>query len=116
MRLKTELYEKEQNDLSNKIIDILELDDENSITLYELDNNETKQKQILHLIPEIRKYFSYACMKGVRNPESCKRPYLSIIKHLIKNKYNIYNSDTILIINNETIRTTRYIFSRKKEI
>jgi len=30
MRLKTELYEKEQNDLSNKIIDILELDDENS--------------------------------------------------------------------------------------
>ena len=29
MRLKTELYEKEQNDLSNKIIDILELDDEN---------------------------------------------------------------------------------------
>ena len=33
MRLKTELYEKEQNDLSNKIIDILELDDENSITL-----------------------------------------------------------------------------------
>ena len=30
MRLKTELYEKEQNDLSNKFIDILELDDENS--------------------------------------------------------------------------------------
>ena len=55
-------------------------------------------------------------MKGVRNPESCKRPYLSIIKHLIKNKYNIYNSDTRLIINNETIRTTRYIFSRKKQI
>ena len=37
MRNKSELFKKEQIELSNKIIDILKLVD-NRITLYELDN------------------------------------------------------------------------------
>lgn len=83
MKLKSELYEKEQEELSSKIISILELDSENSTTLYELDNNEEKQKQIMELIPDIRKYFNYACIMGAREPEKTHRPYLSIIKHLL---------------------------------
>jgi len=114
MKLKSELYEKEQDEILKKIITILELDDDNSITLYELDTNKEKQERILELIPEIRKYFSYACMKGVREPEKVKRPYLSIIKHIAKLKYNIYNSDFRISINNEKIRTTKYIFFIKK--
>ena len=39
MRFKSDLYKKEQEDIMNNIINILELDNENSITLYELDNN-----------------------------------------------------------------------------
>jgi hypothetical protein len=58
MRLKSQLYKKEQRDIIDKIINIMGLDDENSVTLYELDNNDEKQKKILDLIPEIRKYFS----------------------------------------------------------
>lgn len=57
------------------------------------DTNKEKQQLILDLIPIIRKYFSYACRKGVREPEKVKRPYLSIIKHITKTKYNIYNTD-----------------------
>ena len=46
MKLKSILYKKEQNDLVDKIINILELDNMNSIVLYNLDNDETKQYKI----------------------------------------------------------------------
>jgi hypothetical protein len=39
MRLKSELYKKEQDDITDKIISILDLDNKNTYTLYELDNN-----------------------------------------------------------------------------
>jgi hypothetical protein len=42
MRLKSELYKQEQDEITDKIIEILELDDENSIILYNLDNNKEK--------------------------------------------------------------------------
>ena len=44
MKLKSILYKKEQDDLVDKIINILELDNENSIILYNLDND--KQNKI----------------------------------------------------------------------
>jgi hypothetical protein len=72
MRLKEELYKKEQDEILDKVIDILELDEENSITLYELDNDTEKQQKILNLIPNIRKYFSYKNVVGIANPTQCK--------------------------------------------
>ena len=51
MRLKSELYKKEQEDIVDKIILILDLKNKNTYTLYELDNNENIQKQIMDLIP-----------------------------------------------------------------
>ena len=57
MKLKSILYKKEQDEIINKIIDILVLDNNNSIILYELDNDKIKQDKILELIPDIRKYF-----------------------------------------------------------
>ena len=49
MKLKSILYKKEQDELVDKIINILELDNENSIILYNLDNDKTKQDKILEL-------------------------------------------------------------------
>ena len=39
MRLKSELYKTEQNEIIDKIIGILDLGNKNTYTLYELDNN-----------------------------------------------------------------------------
>mgnify|MGYP000182541168 CR=1 FL=1 len=50
----------------------------------DLDNEYDKQKQIMELIPEIRKYYSFNGIKAVGEPNKIKRPWLSIIKHLIK--------------------------------
>ena len=46
MRLKSELYKDEQLHICDKIINILELDDSGSTTLYELDNNKNKQNAL----------------------------------------------------------------------
>ena len=46
MNLKSILYRQEQEEIIETIIDILQLDDNKSITLYELDNNIEKQSNI----------------------------------------------------------------------
>ena len=68
MKLKSILYKKEQDEIVDKIINILELDNENSIILYNLDNDKTKQDKILELIPEIRKYYSFSTIIGASEP------------------------------------------------
>lgn len=49
--------------------------------------------KIMKLIPEIRKWFSFNGLKAVGEPGKIKRPWLSIIKQLIKTKYNIESKD-----------------------
>ena len=108
MRLKSELYKKEQEEIVDKIITILDLDNKNTYTLYELDKNEEIQKQIMELIPEIRKLFSFNGIKAVGEPSKIKRPWLSIIKHLLKTKYNIESKDFQFTENKKYIRTHIY--------
>jgi len=112
MRLKSELYKKEQEEIVDKIIEILNLENEKSYTLYELDNNEEIQKQIMELIPEIRKWYSFNGMKAVGDPERIKRPWLSIIKHLIKSKYNMVSLDHHFTDNKKYIHTQVYKFTK----
>lgn len=113
MRLKSELYQKEQEEIVDKIIAILELDKDNSITSYELDNDSEKIKKIMELSGKIRTYFAYRCITGVREPEKIKRPWLSIIKHITKLKYKMIISDFGLRINDKVIRTKKYHFILK---
>ncbi len=114
MRLKSELYKDEQIELINRLINIINLDDDNSLILYELDSDETKKQEILDLIPDIKKYFSFTSIIGASEPEKAKRPYLSIIKQLLKSKYTIISSDYRIKDNNDNeIRTKKYFFMKK---
>lgn len=111
MRNKSDLYKHEQFNLSNQIIDILKLID-NRITLHELDNSPEKTNKILSLLPELRKYFAFRNMCGIENPENMKRPWLSIIKHVVKISYHIEMKDKMITINKKPIRTRVYIFTK----
>jgi len=113
MKLKSEMYKQEQLEIMNKIINILQLDNDNGIVLYEFDNDKQKQGQILNLIPEIRKYFSLSTITSIRDPTIPKRPYLSIVKHITKLEYKMLSCDYKLKINNNEIRTKKYIFVKK---
>ena len=114
MRLKSELYKKEQEEIVDKIIKILDLENNNIINLCDLDNEYDKQQQIMELIPEIRKYYSFNGIKAVGEPSKIKRPWLSIIKHLTKEKYNL-ESKKYRFFNekeNKYLRTQKYIFTK----
>jgi len=110
MRLKSELYKKEQDEIVDKIISILDLENKTEYTLYELDQNEEIQKKIMELIPEIRKYYAFNNLKAVGEPNKRKRPWLSIIKNLLKTKYNIVSKDFQFTENETHIRTHIYKF------
>ena len=112
MRLKSELYKKEQDDITEKIISILDLENKHIYTLYELDNNKEVQKQIMELIPEIRKWYAFNNMKAVGEPDKRKRPWLSIIKHLLKTNYTIENKEHQFKINEKWIKSPMYIFTK----
>ena len=113
MILKSILYKKEQDNITDKIINILNLDKDNGIILYELDNDKNKQNNILALIPEIRKYFSFTSSIGASEPNKSKRPYLSIIRQFTKSKYNMLSCDYRIKTNGNEIRTKKYIFTKK---
>jgi hypothetical protein len=113
MNLKSILYREEQEEIIEKIIDILQLDENDSITLYNLDNDIEKQSKILALIPDIRKFFSFSTIIGASEPDRAKRPYLSIIKQLCKRKYDISIHDCRLKVDEKDVRSKRYIFTIK---
>ena len=113
MRLKSELYKNKQLDIMNKIINILKLDENNSITLYELDNDINKQEKILILLPEIKKYFKCQCVKSLLAPEKVKRVYLSLIRYITKLEYNMISSQFLIYKDKNIIRTVKYIFIKK---
>jgi hypothetical protein len=110
MRLKSELYKKEQEEIVDKIITILNLENKTEYTLYELDKNEEIQKKIMELIPEIRKYYAFNNMKSVGEPNKRKRPWLSIIKNLLKTKYNIITD--ISYLTDDKSQTQIYKFNK----
>ena len=113
MRLKSELYKKEQDEIIDKIITILDLENKTEYTLYELDKNEEIQKKIMELIPEIRKYYSFSTIIGASEPTKAKRPYLSIVKQLCKKKYDISIHDCRLKVDGKDIRSKSYVFVLK---
>lgn len=112
MRLKSELYKTEQEEMTDKIIRILDLENKNTYTLYELDQNEEIQTKIMELIPEIRKWYACNNIKAAREPEQIKRPWLSIIKHLVKPKYTIENNEQQFKVNEKWMKSPMYIFSK----
>ena len=112
MRLKSELYEKEQNEMRDKISNILDLDNKNVYTLYELDNNLEIQTKINGLIPELRKWFAFNNMKAVGEPDKRKRPWLSIMKNILKPRYTMDKKEYQFKVNDKWRKSPMYVFTR----
>ena len=110
MILKSVLYKNKQEEILDEIVTILDLENIDNFTLYKFDNDIDKQNALISLTPKIRQYFNYKSIVGIRNPEKTKRPYLSIIKCIIKIKYQIISKDFQKTVNKNKIRTTKYIF------
>lgn len=66
----------------------------------------------MELILEIRKYFAFNNLIEVGEPTKRKRPWLSIIKQLTKNSYELLSEDYRISNNGKEIRRHKYTFTK----
>ena len=114
MRIKlSEKYITQREDICNKIITILGLKEDNTFLLCELDEDIEKQNKIMGLKEEIQKYFACSTISSFKPNFECKRPYLNIIKSILrKQNYNFVGNDYTIKINNIPKKTIKYIIFR----
>lgn len=106
-------YKQEREDMCRKIIEILQLDSNNSFLLSELDADIDKQNQITEMKEEIQKYFACSTISSFKPNFECKRPYLNIVRSILRQQnYNFIGNDYTIKINNVPKKTIKYIIFR----
>ena len=114
MRIKkSEKYKNECDEITRKVIEILNLDREQSFVLYDFDRDIEKQEKIKELTCDIKKYFASSYWNGI-NEKTTIRPYLTIVRNLLKRQgYLFINKNFIYNIDNCKEKTTRYYIIKK---
>ena len=108
MRIKlSDKYQNEREEICNKIITILDLKEDNTFLLCELDEDIEKQNKILDLKEEIQKYFACSTISSFKPNFECKRPYLNIIRSILrKQNYNVNSNDIEIKLENNLYKRT----------
>ncbi len=109
MRVKLcDKYKIEREEICKKIIDILKLDTNNSFLLSELDEDTEKQTALLGMKEEIQKCFACSTISSFKPNFECKRPYLNIVKSIIRQQNYLFNGSSIVIkLENGESKTTK---------
>jgi|UniRef100_A0A6C0JIK6 hypothetical protein len=117
MRIKlSEKYPTEREEICNKIITILNLKEDNTFLLCELDEDLEKQNKILELKEEIQQYFACSTISSFKPNFDCKRPYLNIIRSILrKQNYIFIGNDYTIKINSIPKKTIKYLIFRNNE-
>jgi len=113
MRTKlSDKYQAEREAICNKIIEIL---GDKTFILCDLDENIEKQTKILDLKTEIQQYFACSTISSFKPNFECKRPYLNIIRGILrKQNYTFIGNDiSIKQPDNSYKRTIKYIIFRE---
>jgi uncharacterized UPF0160 family protein len=116
MREKLETkYPEERETICNELIGILELDENGTILLTELEKDIEKQTKILNMKSEIQKYFAVSCLAPYKPNMPCKRPYINILRGILRKQGYTFEGLPILIgfENGKSISTTKYRILRK---
>jgi hypothetical protein len=117
MRVKLcDKYKNEREEICKKLIDILKLDTNNSFLLSDLDENIEMQTTILNMKDEIQKYFACSTISSFKPNFDCKRPYLNIVRGILRQQNYLFNGISIVIKleNGEPKTTKKYHIFRNK--
>ena len=117
MRVKLSVkYQNEREDICNRLIHILELDENHSILLCDLEKDVEKQTKILGMKDEIKKYFAVSCLSPYKPNATCKRPYINILRGILRTQGYTFEGCNISLKNNENqiMRSMKYIIFRDK--
>lgn len=114
MRIKkAEKYKCECDEITEKVIDILDLDRDNSFILYDFDRDIKKQEKIKDLSYDIKKYFASSYWNGI-NEKKTLRPYLTIVRNLLKKQGFLFiNKNINYNTENGKVKTTQYFIIKK---
>ncbi len=114
MRIKlSEKYQNEREDICNKLINILNLGEDKTFLLCDLDADTEKQNKILEMKEEIQKYFACSTISSFKPNFECKRPYLNIVRSILKKQnYTFIGNDYTIKINNVPKKTVKYMLFR----
>jgi hypothetical protein len=113
---KSKKYALEQFMIQNEVIGILNLGlGQKGFYLYEIDNDKKIQKQIMDLVPDIRKYFCHVNMTGLLYPDKCKRPWLSIVRGVLRDRYRLCYQACRYRNSVSNVFTMRYYLEAKKK-
>lgn len=115
MRLKlSEQYPREREEICNKIINILQLDADNSFLLSDLDASEEKQQAIIALKEEIQKYFAVSAIVAFTPGRECARPALCIAKSILRQHgYFFEGKQFTYKFDGGYLKTTKYFIFRR---
>jgi len=111
MRIKlSEKFQTEREEICNKIINILELKEDKTLLLCDLDNDVEKQNKILELKEDIQKYFACSTVSSFKPNFKCKRPYLNLIRSILRKQNYIFERVEIEISKSDGsfFRSTKY--------
>ena len=117
MRIKlSEKFQNEREEICNKIINILELKEDNTFLLCDLDIDIEKQNKILEIKEDIQKYFACSTISSFKPNFECKRPYLNIIRGILrKQNYTFIGNDYTIKLNNIPKKTIKYLIFRNNK-
>ena len=117
MRIKlSEKYQNEREDICKKLISIIELDENKSFLLCDLDNDIAKQNKIIEMKDDIQKYFACSTISSFKPNFECKRPYLNIIRSILRQQNYVFERSEIEKSNGDGsfFRSTKYKIFRNK--
>ena len=102
-----EKYIQEREEICKKLIDILNLDANNSFLLCDLEADMEKQTAILNMKEEIQKCFACSEISSFKPNFECKRPYLNVVRGILRKQGYIFeNVDVELKVNNNLYKRT----------
>ena len=110
---KKDLYKKEQEDILNKINTILGISkDNNTIYLYDIENDDDKKNQILALSDNVKKYFKTSNWAFYKD-EECKGNHVLLCKSIYKDMgYQIISKNAYIKRNDTKINTKEYTIGK----
>ena len=108
-----EKYKVEREEICKKLLTILNLDANNSFLLCELDADLEKQTAILNMKEEIQKCFACSEISSFKPNFECKRPYLNVVRGILRKQvYTFISTDIDIKINDVVKRKKKYIIFR----
>jgi hypothetical protein len=107
----SEKYVEEREEVCSRILEILGLDEKGAFVLLDLDSDIERQNKIMDMKDEIRRYFSCCNMSPFKPSATCKRPYLSVARNILRKQgYTFIGND--YTTKPDYIKTTRYYVFR----